>query len=145
MELLIILILVAYFLPTLIATIRGTTNVVSVFFINFILGWSVIGWFLALFMASSSNTEEQVRESRRVANNQLKQLSTIAENVEAMTSKVDSKVCPRCAETVKKKALVCRYCGYEFEEGASNVKQEDDPEIEEMLAQIRSEADAKLK
>lgn len=27
----------------------------------------------------------------------------------------DEKICPRCAETVKKAALVCRYCGHEFE------------------------------
>jgi len=27
----------------------------------------------------------------------------------------DSKVCPRCAETIKAKAVVCRYCGHEFE------------------------------
>jgi hypothetical protein len=26
----------------------------------------------------------------------------------------DEKVCPRCAETVKSAALVCRFCGYEF-------------------------------
>lgn len=37
----------------------------------------------------------------------------------------DAKVCPRCAETVKAKALVCRFCGYDFEKKttplASNV------------------------
>lgn len=30
-----------------------------------------------------------------------------------------SKTCPRCAETVKKAALVCRFCGHEFAEETS--------------------------
>jgi hypothetical protein len=31
--------------------------------------------------------------------------------------RADGKVCPRCAETVKAAALICRYCGHEFEPG----------------------------
>ncbi len=31
----------------------------------------------------------------------------------------DSKTCPQCAETVKKAAEVCRYCGYEFPPGST--------------------------
>lgn len=27
-----------------------------------------------------------------------------------------TKTCPRCAECVKRKALVCRFCGYSFEQ-----------------------------
>jgi ribosomal protein L40E len=31
----------------------------------------------------------------------------------------DGKICPRCAETVKSAAVVCRYCGHEFGSRAS--------------------------
>ncbi len=34
----------------------------------------------------------------------------------ASPQRVDAKVCPRCAETVKAAARVCRFCGCEFEE-----------------------------
>lgn len=27
----------------------------------------------------------------------------------------DEKTCPQCAETVKKAAIVCRFCGYQFQ------------------------------
>ncbi len=32
------------------------------------------------------------------------------------TNPVDSKECPMCAEMIKKKAKICRFCGYRFEE-----------------------------
>jgi Uncharacterised protein family UPF0547 len=33
---------------------------------------------------------------------------------------LDVKVCPRCAEDVKRAAVVCRYCGHEFDDPAVN-------------------------
>jgi hypothetical protein len=40
-----------YFLPSIIAFNRKVTNSGSVFVINFLLGWSLIGWAVALAMA----------------------------------------------------------------------------------------------
>jgi hypothetical protein len=41
-----------YFLPTIIGAIRKVPNVVSVFVINFFLGWTLVGWVVALAMAA---------------------------------------------------------------------------------------------
>jgi hypothetical protein len=57
---LIILIIALYFIPTIIATSRKVTNTGSVFVINLLLGWSVIGWVVALAMAVKSKTPQVV-------------------------------------------------------------------------------------
>jgi len=43
-----------YFLPTIVATARKVPNVGSVFVINLFLGWTFIGWVVALAMAARS-------------------------------------------------------------------------------------------
>ena len=37
-------------------------------------------------------------------------------SVSAPVEGAEEKVCPKCAETIKMAALVCRYCGHEFDE-----------------------------
>jgi len=44
-----------YFLPTIIAAARHKTNLVGIFLVNFLLGWSVIGWIVALVWALSTD------------------------------------------------------------------------------------------
>ena len=44
----------AYFLPTVIALVRKVPNVGSVIVINLFLGWTFIGWIVALAMAFRS-------------------------------------------------------------------------------------------
>lgn len=39
--------LVMYFLPTLIAMLRGHDNTFAIFLTNLVFGWTVIGWFIA--------------------------------------------------------------------------------------------------
>jgi hypothetical protein len=42
-----------YFLPSIIALGRGMTNRVSVFLLNLFLGWTLLGWVVALVWASA--------------------------------------------------------------------------------------------
>ncbi|ADR32426.1 Imm immunity to superinfection membrane protein [Escherichia phage vB_EcoM_VR7] len=41
----------AYFLPWIIALLRGTRSNVGIFFINLLFGWTMIGWVIALIWA----------------------------------------------------------------------------------------------
>jgi hypothetical protein len=42
---------VFYFLPTIIALARSQRNTLSIFLLNFFLGWTAIGWVVALVWA----------------------------------------------------------------------------------------------
>ena len=42
---------VMYWLPTIIAVLRRTPFALRVAAVNFFLGWTIIGWFVALIMA----------------------------------------------------------------------------------------------
>ena len=40
-----------YFVPTIIAGVRKKRNLISIGLLNFFLGWTVIGWIIALIWA----------------------------------------------------------------------------------------------
>ena len=40
-----------YFVPTIVAGVRKKRNLVSIGLLNFFLGWTVIGWIIALIWA----------------------------------------------------------------------------------------------
>ncbi|MEX1907007.1 superinfection immunity protein [Janibacter melonis] len=40
-----------YMLPWAIAAVRGNRNMWSVFWVNLLLGWTVVGWVVALVMS----------------------------------------------------------------------------------------------
>jgi len=46
-----------YFIPFIIAIIRGIKNSMAVFFLNLFLGWTVIGFFVLIFYASLTNVK----------------------------------------------------------------------------------------
>jgi hypothetical protein len=50
LSIIIILFLLIYFLPTLLA-FKKKNNIFVVFIINILLGWTIVGWFLALYFS----------------------------------------------------------------------------------------------
>lgn len=94
-----VLIVVVYLTPTIIAYRREHAQRVAITWTNILLGWTFLGW-VAAFVWSLTNPQ--------VVSTQPSQSS------HAYVDRSDSKTCPQCAETVKRGALVCRYCGWKF-------------------------------
>jgi hypothetical protein len=44
-----------YFLPSIIALAKSKRDLLAIFLLNFFLGWSVIGWIVALVWAAKSD------------------------------------------------------------------------------------------
>jgi Superinfection immunity protein/Short C-terminal domain len=49
-----------YFLPTIIAILRRKRNAGGIFFLNLILGWTLIGWVCALVWSLSSDAQPTI-------------------------------------------------------------------------------------
>jgi hypothetical protein len=50
-----------YFLPSIIALARGKRDLLAIFLLNLFLGWSIIGWIVALVWAAKSDVPVMVR------------------------------------------------------------------------------------
>jgi hypothetical protein len=50
-----------YFLPSIIALARSKRDLLAIFLLNLFLGWSVIGWFVALIWAAKNDVPVMVR------------------------------------------------------------------------------------
>jgi hypothetical protein len=51
---------VMYWLPTIISMVRGLPSVLGIAALNFFLGWTVVGWILALMWALAARPVERV-------------------------------------------------------------------------------------
>jgi hypothetical protein len=81
-----------YFLPSIEAKINNNPNFMSVFMVNLFLGWTIVGWVVALAWAHKKAEPMVIASPRAAPAN-------------------DEKQCPYCAEMVKAAATKCRHCG----------------------------------
>ena len=88
MEFLILMALL-YFLPTIVAIVL-LEDPVGIFLVNFFLGWTVIGWWVALVWAVASHKTMQVRQ------------------VPASSGRF----CPHCGKLSPYGAQFCSGCGW---------------------------------
>ena len=58
--------LLVYFIPTFIAHYRKAVNFKTVFWVNLLLGWSGIGWLVALILAFVGDSGAQVQRHREM-------------------------------------------------------------------------------
>ncbi len=88
----------AYLAPTIIANSRNIPNAGAVAVINVLLGWTFLGWIVALAMSVGGTARPPT----------------------APVAWPATKVCPDCAETVLADARVCKHCGYRFAPATSS-------------------------
>jgi Superinfection immunity protein len=82
-----------YFLPTIIAMARGKTNLAPILLVNLFLGWSVVGWIVAMVWAVSIERVDQVRMAQPAP---------------------PSRFCNRCGKYVEVGSHFCANCGVAF-------------------------------
>ena len=58
---------VPYFVPTIIAMVRHKTNLLAIFMVNLLLGWTIIGWIVALVWAVAKETVDVQADVTAVA------------------------------------------------------------------------------
>ena len=108
---LVILVLGAYFLPSIVAAARKHPNNTSIFFLNLLLGWSVIGWVGALVWALINPY------SATIVVNPTSQPPQPPQPPQPLPPREVRRPCPFCAEPIVSAAKVCRFCGKELPAG----------------------------
>src|SRR6266576_5002022 len=90
-----------YFIPYIVATQNKKQNAGAIGALNFFLGWTLVGWVVALVWAMSKDVVVPQTAPSTVT------------TVPALAASAQKK-CPDCAEMVLADAKKCRFCGHDF-------------------------------
>jgi RNA polymerase subunit RPABC4/transcription elongation factor Spt4 len=122
-----------YFIPTIVASTRKVTNVGSVFVINLFLGWTLVGWAVALAMAVKTNMTQVHVVTSSVEPSPRQSTSTLESGrfpMPAMANPVadslvqipdgpeaaPTKWCDKCNKELRSGAKYCPECGSQAHE-----------------------------
>ena len=97
---LILIVLTFYFLPFLIALMRARPNTGAIFILNLFLGWTLVGWVVALVWAVSTN--DPPKPTQVVVNAPAAAAAAVVRR--------DERKCPHCAELILVEAKICKHC-----------------------------------
>ena len=103
-----------YFLPTIFAVASKKKNASAIFFTNLLLGWTVIGWIIALIWANMH--EEPAGEQPSPSNYAIDASKFKRPEIPTrLESKRTDYICPNCNfELVERGDGYCRHCGGEL-------------------------------
>ena len=102
--------LLVYFIPYIVAKQNKKQNAGAIGALNFFLGWTLVGWVVALVWAMSKDANVPQPAPVIATSPPTPPLATPAQ-----------KKCPDCAEMVLTDAKKCRFCGHDFSRSISLV------------------------
>lgn len=94
-----VIILALSFIPVIIAAVRKHNDTILIFLLTFFLGWTVIGWIVALIWSLSSNVQGTIRINQPVD-------QSLTVKLNELTSLLNKKVITQEEHDAQKKKIL---------------------------------------